>query len=82
MQDCAANPSSQFLFKVRMNSPKNRSALVRIAKKHCKNFLKSYNKIEKEYCRFFFQGVVRIIGNKNSKPRSSEIKRKQTTDTN
>ena len=31
---------------------------------------------------FSFQGVVRIIGNKNSKPRSSEIKRKQTTDTN
>ena len=65
-----------------MNSPKNRSALVRIAKKHCKNFLISYNKMEKKYCHFFFQGVVRIIGNKNSKPRSSEIKRKQTTDTN
>ena len=38
--------------------------------------------MEEKYCRFFFQGVVRIIGNKNSKPRSSEIKRKQTTDTN
>ena len=37
--------------------------------------------MEEKYCRFFFQGVVRIIGNKNSKPRSSEIKRKQTTDT-
>lgn len=38
--------------------------------------------MEKEYCYFFFQGVVKIIGIKNSKPRSREIKQKQTTDTN
>lgn len=33
--------------------------------------------MEKEYYHFFFQGVVKIIGNKNSKPYSREIKQKQ-----
>ena len=38
--------------------------------------------MEKEYCYFFFQGVVRIIGIKNSKPRWNGITQKTTTDTN
>ena len=29
--------------------------------------------MEKEYCYFFFQGVVKIIGNKNSKAHSREL---------
>ena len=56
--------------------------MIRFAKIYCKKILISYNKIGNGYGYFFLYGVVRIIGNKNSKPYSREIKQKQTTDTN
>ena len=65
-----------------MNSPKNRSALVRIAKKHCKNFLKSYNKIGNCYGYFFLQGVAKPIGIKNIKALSKDTVIEEATNTN
>ena len=65
-----------------MNSPKNRSALVRIAKIYCKKILISYNKIGNCYGYFFLQGVAKPIGIKNIKALPKEIVTEEATDTN